>query len=245
MKSLFLAKIKPFIKREFPIIRYRYRIYDYFKKAKDFLYLKSMAIENARDLSTELTFPTNYKLKIETIKEAHRDLLTEFSKNNYNNNMYRNWIYYFYKNNYNGFVATLQGNIIGYIWCWSNNNGIKPPPEVLFHNIKMKKGDVYLFNFFIAPQYRGHGNAIEFMNRVLLELKNLGYIRAKGEHDGIYLPAAWLYRAVGYKDIRFFTVHIFFNRIAYVEKAIFLKNSSRHPDYPFEYRLLLSFRNLF
>jgi len=239
MISLISGQTKQFIKRAFPFTRYRWRIY----ALKHFIYHSSQETLCQKDFSQIINIP-KFKLEIETVNESNRDTLTEFVVNNYNKNMYRNWISYFYKNNYNGFVASLNRNIIGYIWWWANDKSTKPPPEINFYNIKLKKDDVYMFNFFIAPQYRGKGNAIEFMSMVFSELKKIGYNRTTGIVGSNYLPARWTYRVVGYKDIRSVTKrNFFFSRISYLEKAIFIKNFAWHPYYPFEYHMIFSFRN--
>jgi len=245
MKRLFLAKIKQFIKRIFPFIKYRWHIYEAFKKFLYFLYHRSPELLTQKDLLQKVNFSIKYKLKIETVNETNRVALVEFAEKNYNKNMYRNWVHCFFKNHYDGFIAYFQGKIIGYIWWWADNRITKPPPEVIFYNINLENGGVYGFNFFIAPQYRGSGNAIEFLSRVFLELKKCGYNRISGIHGRNYLPADWIYKIVGFKEIKSLSWHNFFNRIAYYEKAVFIKNSLRHTFYPFEYRLICSFRNIF
>jgi len=238
-----LSKIKQSLKQAFPFIKYRWRIYAFFLAVKHFIYYRSQEIVCQKDLSQIINIG-NHKLEIEPINETNKNTLREFVEKNYNKNMYKNWPEYFYKNNYKGFIAMLYGKIIGYIWWWNNDNSMKPPPEIIFYNIKLDKDNVYMFNFFIAPQYRGGGNAIEFMTRVFSELKKLGYNWTTGIVGPNYLPARWTYNIVGYKDIKTITGrHIFFGRIAYLEKAIFIKNSPMHHYHPFEHRLLFSFRN--
>jgi GNAT superfamily N-acetyltransferase len=249
MASLSSTKIKIFIKRTFPFIKYRWRIYSAFNKVVNFVYHRFTEISSENDLSQEFFFTRSYKLEIETVNQSNRDALTEFAENNCNQNMYKNWTYYFFKNKYNGFIALLQGNIIGYTWWWANNNNnnndIKPPPGICFYNIQLKKDEVYGFNFFVAPQYRGNGNAIEFRLKVHRILRELGYRSIIGTHAADNIPAAWLYRTLGSKDIKSMSGYTFFNRIVFFEKIIFLKTSHRHPYYPFECLPLLSFRNIF
>jgi GNAT superfamily N-acetyltransferase len=256
-----LARIKQFVRRTLPFVKYRWRIYAFFtkvthfnkyrwriyaalKKVKLLFYHRFLEIRNKNDLSQEIALTRDCKLEIETINESNRDAVAEFGGKYYIKNLYKKWTRYYYKNNYKGFVASLQGNIIGYLWWWSNSSSDKLPIELNFYDLRLEKNEVYMADCFIAPKYRGSGNAIEFINRVSLELKKLGYTQATGVYVADNLPAKWTYKVLGYNNIEYFVIHIFLNCIVYNEKAIFLKNPLQ-PYNPFALRMFLSFRNIF
>lgn len=239
MKTLYSANIKPLIKRVFPFIKFRWLIYETCSNSKPYFYYKFTRVVSKRDLSQEINLNSSNKLVIESINELNKDTLIKLAKKDYNK-IDRNWWDRYYKENYNGFIAKLKDEIIGYVW-WVNSD-MKKPREVFFNNIKLEKGDTYGFNFFIVPQYRGDGNSVEFLNKVFFELKKLGYSSNFGFVDVHNLSARWTYRIVGFKDIKTSTSYVFLNLIAYHNKAIFVKNFLKHPYYQSGYRLLLSLR---
>lgn len=239
MKWLHSNKIKPFIKRIFPFVKFRWRIYSFFIKIKPFFYNRFTYIITQDDLSQNIVFGTSEKLKMECINKSNKDIVIKFGEENYNR-IYKSWWNIYFKNNYNGFIAKLNGNIIGYVW-WVNSN-MKHPPEVVFYNIKLRKDEVYGFNFFIAPRYRGRGNAFEFMNQYTLELKKLGFKRRIGIVAADNSTARWIYKVMEHKEMKSATSKVFFNLIAYCEKALFIKNLFSHANYHSGYRRLLSFR---
>lgn len=259
MTFLTSTKIKLVIKKKFPFVSYRWKIYEVllafpiikkrwkiyaaFRRVANFLYYKYWQTKAELDLSQGFFTLQKHKLTIKEIDESNKDALIKFAQENFNNNMYVNWIFYFIKNEYRGRVALLHDEIIGYLWWWTHDQGVHPPPEILFYNVKVKKGDAYGFNFFIAPQFRGHGNSIEFLSRHFSMLRSLGYKNSTGIHGTDSLPVSWTYRLVGFKETRIFPVYAFFgHRLVFNEKAVFLRNPSWHSRYPFEYRLLFSLR---
>ena len=248
MISVFLTEMKRFIRRTFPFISYRWRIYAALSSIPERyryrIYFKGAVILNCKDLSKGTILNKSQKLEIEPINESNHAALIEFAKKNFNKNMYTQWAPYFIKHKYNGFIARFQRDIIGYTWWWANDNRTKAPPEMLLYNITLQTGEAYGFNFFIAPEYRGSGNAYEFLGKVFLRLRDLGYNRIIGVYGSDSIAAKWTYMNLGIKDIRNIPVSLFFfERFTYIEHALFVKNSSRHPYYPCEYRPVFSFRN--
>lgn len=250
-KTLNLAKIRLFLKKCFPFIRYRWYVYDALKKipypsfteVRHFLYYKRSEKVGQKDLSQEISLTKNCKLEIEPLSKSNRNAVREFADQNHNNDLHSLRIRQYYINTYEGFIASIRGEIIGHIWYWAYNHNLKPPEEFRFYNLKLGKEGVYLFDFYIAPEYRGGGNAIEFLSRFFLELKKLGYSRTAGVHNPNNLAARWTYKVVGEKDAKTLNMHIFFNTIAYYDKAIFLKKWRQ--DDPCTSRMLLSFRSIF
>jgi GNAT superfamily N-acetyltransferase len=252
MASTKSGELKNILKKLFPFLKYRWRVYEIslpmyesIKKATAFIYFRVLEMYGQRDLSQGKPLLEGKKLEIQAVDESNREGLVEFAENNPNTNMYKNWARLYIKNNYNGYIALLQGKIIGYLWWWAPNKLISPPPEMVFYNIELKEREVYMFNMFVAPQYRGGGNAIEFLSHVLKALIKRGYTITKGVHGANYLPARITYMAVGYayKEIKCLVRHTFFRRIVLMESAFFVKNSPRHAKYPCEFRLLFSFRS--
>jgi GNAT superfamily N-acetyltransferase len=126
-----------------------------------------------------------------------------------------------------GVLAELNGHLIGYSW-WGNSHSSFDFDRMGFmfyvNNIDLTPSDAYGFDFFIAPQYRGKGNALEFIIKFLLSLKPLGYKRLYGFVDKDNLAARWIYQIMGYKTIkqistlRLFIVFVFKNFTFYIDR---------------------------
>jgi ribosomal protein S18 acetylase RimI-like enzyme len=199
-----------------------------------------------KDLTEKIKFTFNYKLEIQRIEKNHLGILKEFIEK-YDENTGRtpfSRINASFENNYGGFIAFLQGEIIGYFW-WVDNAMIarrNHPESVLFNN-KLEDGDVYGFDFFIAPEYRGNSNAIEFLCKSCSFLNKLGYNRIFGVVAPNNTPARWLYKLFGYKDVRRIIERRFLYFVLFIGKTIFLKTSRWSLYYPWDYRAVYPFKD--
>lgn len=102
---------------------------------------------------------------------------------------------------------------------------------------------VYCFDFFINPNYRGHGNAIEFLLKVQRELKNFGYNHAWGYVAAANTPARWIYLMSGNKIVKRAISHEIFSKFLLQDWKVFIKNSRRYPVHPLHHRLIFSLQS--
>jgi len=126
------------------------------------------------------------------------------------------------------------------------NNKIDPAithPCVLRFDLDLKEDEVYGFDYFIAPQYRGHGNAVEFLSMIHYELKKLEYNRMWGFVAADNTPAKWLYNITGYKVIKRIIRHELFSIFLFQDKKVFIKNTRWNTKHPFDHRLLFSLKS--
>jgi GNAT superfamily N-acetyltransferase len=183
-----------------------------------------------KDLNDLMSFPFKNDLEIEKIeKKTIKSLLqirdqSEIDKED-SYKMFNEYLC----NNCKGFIAKLKGEIIGYIW-WANNtmqsNFSHVAARFYSKEIKLSPTDVYMFDYFIVDRHRGGGNGVEFLSKVLTELKNLGYKRSFGYVVTSNLPAMWLYRLTSFKDmkkvkvLRLFLYLVFRNNRPYFDKIL-------------------------
>jgi GNAT superfamily N-acetyltransferase len=105
-----------------------------------------------------------------------------------------------------GFVARLDGEVVGFYW-WVD--GDHPHLDQL--GIRLADGDVYGFDFYLAPEHRGEGRAVEFLHDIETRLHARGYARVWGYVRSDNRPARWLYSIRGYEAVG--TVHVRLGRM--------------------------------
>jgi GNAT superfamily N-acetyltransferase len=96
-----------------------------------------------------------------------------------------------------GFVARQDGNVVGYYW-WAERDH----PHLDRLDVRLEDGDVYGFDFFLAPEHRGDGRAVECLHAVETRLRELGHDRLWGYVRGDNRPARWLYSMRGYEVVK-------------------------------------------
>jgi hypothetical protein len=188
-----------------------------FQKGEEFLLKK--------DLNEESNFVHTNKLEIELFEEKSLQELIKFCKKDGNNpeNMFVKYL----ENDCKAFIAKQDGNIIGYIW-WGNQNMTfyfnDPDFRYVGKIVSLKNDGVYAFDYYITPKYRGNSNAIEFLSKVFVNLRESGFNWVFGCVHVSNIPARWIYKLMGFKEEikivarRFFLFFIFKNRDLFFDR---------------------------
>ena len=103
-------------------------------------------------------------------------------------------------------------------------------------DIQLGARDAYLFDFFIQPEHRGGGSANEFMTRIEAELGRLGYERLLGCVDVENKQARWLYRLLGWEDLRTYHCWTLLSFLLITNRALFVRNGPQDSPHGFDYR---------
>jgi GNAT superfamily N-acetyltransferase len=90
-----------------------------------------------------------------------------------------------------------ERDLVGHYW-WVDHTAGKRHRHVMRYGIDLADGDVYGFDYFITPRYRGNGNATTFLQCIEQELRGLGYRRVWGYVEADNTPARWLFSISGY-----------------------------------------------
>jgi GNAT superfamily N-acetyltransferase len=98
-----------------------------------------------------------------------------------------------------GFVARRGSGAVGYYW-WVDSRIDAGHPHLDRLGIDLADDDVYGFDFFLAEQHRGAGNAHQFLEHVETRLGALGYGTLWGYVRSDNTPARWLYGVRGYAE---------------------------------------------
>jgi GNAT superfamily N-acetyltransferase len=104
---------------------------------------------------------------------------------------------------YRGFVGYVGDELVGYYW-WVDA-AIEPNHSDISHyglDIDLQPGEVYGFDFFLLELHRGDGKSMEFLYKVEVALRDLGYDILWGYVVADNKPARWLYSLRGYEPVR-------------------------------------------
>jgi hypothetical protein len=195
------------------------------------IYKKYDYIVIEKDLNEEIKFSFKNKLEIQRIGNRHLYLLAEFcKKSNVGGRNPVNFIREHLRNGCIGFIAWQEDNIAGYTWSGDSNMNLNFR-DAYFRFVrdenKLKNDFIYGVDLFIGPQCRGGNNATEFAYKVSLELKKLGYKRAIGAVLVDNISARWLWKLIGFKEVKMITFHRVLYFLYFLNKTLFLKVGTR------------------
>ncbi len=104
---------------------------------------------------------------------------------------------------YQGYVLTENDIVLGDLWCaFSEKNNSPLHPDVLWLELDFGEKDVYGYDMYFAPEKRGnHSIASLLLGGVLHDLRKKGYDRLQSYVMADKIPALWLHRMLGFKEI--------------------------------------------
>jgi hypothetical protein len=122
---------------------------------------------------------------------------------------------------YKGFAIVKGNEVIGDIWYVSptQSKTVRRDPDLKLYNINLNEKDVYMFDMYLKPEERGGGKVNFLLRNVLNALKEMGFIKVYGYYMADNLPALWVHRMLGYKELKRFKVQ----RILFVNFKSFKK----------------------
>ncbi|MBE0575221.1 MAG: hypothetical protein IH613_04905 [Desulfuromonadales bacterium] len=145
--------------------------------------------------------------------------IIELDENNFENLNYRYSLKsryeragQYFKQGFKTFVLVKGQDIIGDVWYVNKANSRMQciHPRVKWFGIQMGPDDVYMFDLYMKPNERGGALTTTFMAGVLKLLKDKGFTKAYGDYVVTNIPALWIHRMLGYKEMPVFVVKRYF-----------------------------------
>ena len=100
------------------------------------------------------------------------------------------------------FVLVKDGRVIGDLWFTQAREGAPYPHRDLeLLGIELASREAYAFDLFVSKQERGKDLTTSFMVRALKGLGNMGFTRVYGYYMAKNIPALWIHRLIGYKEL--------------------------------------------
>jgi ribosomal protein S18 acetylase RimI-like enzyme len=157
----------------------------------------------ARDLNLVDTVPVPNTLSVRAIEEADVPLLEEFCRaHRAKDPDAARRVRECRLRGYPGFLATLGESLLGHFW-WvdAQAHRARPHPRIQALALELDEGAVYLFDFYIAPPYRGRLLSRPFLAEVHAGLRQRGYRTATCDVLGENERARRAYRATGWREV--------------------------------------------
>ena len=142
--------------------------------------------------------PQAAAVRVERIRQHHAEELVELRLRPESwNPVQAAKIREYLRKGYQGFLIRRDGRTAGHFW-WIDTTIAPTHPDLAEFHVPLGEGDVYGFDYYIAPDERGAGLATDALRMMLAELARLGYRRLWGT-AGLANPAAlWTYVADGF-----------------------------------------------
>lgn len=117
-----------------------------------------------------------------------------------------------FKKGYRGFAIIRGDEIVGDIWYCTREGSDRiyahPDLEWLeWVDIRLGPKDAYLFEMYVKTQERGGGIVNFMLWNALNSLKEKGFSRAYGYCTADNIPALWVHRILGYKELERIKMH--------------------------------------
>jgi hypothetical protein len=179
-------------------------------------------------------------LRIQPITSAQAELLRQFNCRHRTKRDVAASTWYL-KNRYQGLLAFLNDQPIGY-WWWVSN-GTDPAlthPDIDRFELRLSDDAVFAFDYFIAPEYRAHGTAVRVRSLIYGELTKLGYRSVWGVVDANDVPARWVDRVQGNKVVSRTISREVLSSVLAQSRRLFSRNPKWNSHHSFERRWLFS-----
>lgn len=103
---------------------------------------------------------------------------------------------------YHAYAVVSNGEIIGDIWCATPGSVVSDPihPDLSWLDIACAENEAYMFDMYVAPDFRGKVVTSFLLANALSHLKASGIQRVYGFYERDNLPALWTHRLFGYSE---------------------------------------------
>lgn len=117
----------------------------------------------------------------------------------------------YFSKGYRGLAMVRDGKAVGALWYVSRDMARTPEihPDVQRFKIDLADKEVYMFDMHVGAEQRGGGLATFVLNSALHHLYDKGFHKAYGYYSAGNIPALWVHRLLGYKELPHFIVRRF------------------------------------
>lgn len=196
------------------------------------------------DLTDEKKIKRYHQLSIEEIDKNTLPGLMAFCDEHHLSSQIKSKLHNYLDNGFSGFILKQNAEMIGFMWWVDNQLPVKQNhPSLQVYDISLDNDEVYMFDNFLAPAFRGNANAIQFLILVREQLTKMGYKKAIAYVRANNRPARWVYAVQGWKNEGDLVRHKILRVFLIANGRLFIKNHRLYSQHTFEYRPLV-FTNL-
>lgn len=113
---------------------------------------------------------------------------------------------------YRGLALVREGKVVGDLWYVSRDmaQASEIHPDVQRFKIDLADKEVYMFDMHVGAKKRGGGLATFLLCSALHHLNDRGYQKTYGYYSAKNIPALWVHRLLGYKELPHLIMRRFF-----------------------------------
>lgn len=146
------------------------------------------------------------------------------------------WIEFSLRMAYPGFVAFDGHRLFAWFFCVpAGHPRAAAHPHLARFGITLRAGDVYAYEFFVEPEFRGAGRGAEFVLKMHELLRSAGHRRILAWCEAANTPALTLYRNAGWAQEGRSSAVVLLRRFLFAGGRLFLRNA-RDSEVPVDFR---------
>jgi len=118
----------------------------------------------------------------------------------------------YFRRGYRVFVMVQDGRVVGDLWYVTRQTAKTQSihPHVVWFGLDLADDEVYVFDLQVNIDQRGGGLTTHFHGRILEILRERGFRKAYGCFVAANIPALWMHRLIGYRELPRCIVRRFF-----------------------------------
>lgn len=104
---------------------------------------------------------------------------------------------------FRGVAAVEGGRVIGAVWSVTRDESRLPwvHGDLRRLRVGLEAGEAYMFDMYIEPEHRGMALSTSLFRAAYAGLRARGFLKAKGYYAVNNLPALWMHRVLGYREV--------------------------------------------
>jgi nicotinamide mononucleotide adenylyltransferase len=110
------------------------------------------------------------------------------------------------------FLGVSNSKVIAEQW-WTNSSNVQKNiihPDLVWMRLNLKEDEVYAFDLFVSPEYRGTAATNKFVLGYMNELTRAGYVKIFGSYFKDNIASAWFHRVFSFEPLRNVSRYRFF-----------------------------------
>ncbi len=118
----------------------------------------------------------------------------------------------YFRKGYRMIAMVHDGIVVGDIWYVDRKMARQRTihSDLVSFKVELRDDEVYLFDMYLNAGTRGGGQATYFHGSVLKSMRERGFRKAYGSYEIGNIPAMWMHRLIGYRELPHLELRRFF-----------------------------------
>jgi GNAT superfamily N-acetyltransferase len=109
----------------------------------------------------------------------------------------------YFRDGYRGVAVQRDGQVVGAVWSVTRSDSTLSwvHDDLRRLRIGLSDGEAYMFDMYIEPEHRGLALSTALFRAAYGGLRSRGIVKVKGYYALDNLPALWMHRVMGYREV--------------------------------------------